>query len=1121
MDKFKSIFKREQQATSSQGGPAIQNGQVDTDSKDNPEGLLCPVCMKAYPSVDQLQRHFDASHGDAASAQVPADKELELLKMQLTASEESRSLLSSELMNMQKQLQELAANQPDQPPDLKPEVQRLETQLQLLQIENTELAEKCQLSDKCTREAQENLTTSRHEQKTLHNSLETERDKYSLLSQQLAEEKQRSGTVQEECRRLSEQLRKAEVSVEQQKQTAGRFDEVVAKLAGKEELCRNLEQQINDGKQNSIKHESEITQLKKALETKDESLMRSSVLHEEMKTAMDSKIHSMEELMQEKTTSFDRALSDNEQLQHKILTIETRLSESQTELLEANKKYDDLHQNFVQRIDAGEGTNLIVTQLKEDNARVQEKLKHTEEKLQLEKEESYQKLRKAEARQKELEQKFSAITIKVEETKAELSAIQREKDSLVSSHEQHLSSLRSEQEALVISLEAKVSHQTNAVQTLEVELVDLRKEKEEVSASLQERHSEVSALSQKLVDREGKVTQLEDSCNNLTQQLAQQSEELSSFVTQNDSLTNELAARDTETASLKQQLELTSHDKLEQSRNFEQQITSFNERIASLEVDLKASEELLQEKLSALDQLQEDSAVLNEKVLELKELLSSNESEKRRLDEENISMQALVTSLEMAKLELSRETERMQTQSDNNFTQLGLVSAELERSKQQVLEKEASILVLKQQVDTQTKEGESLQNSLLEQIDQMGTAAKEAEIARKTEVSKFQTEIKDLHNKIKKQSETNAALSREHSAALDKLNTTEGQLKSMEAACESAKAEVVSLQQQMDKRSDDHSHILQETTEILQRTSDENEALTRALTELKTENSVIEEQLLNAQKNSDDWQSKHRLLQDDLEAVRQAMQQEMTTSEETKQLLISYKLDMQNKYEAIEEEKLKIEKELREMVVARDEAEEKAQDNLRILEAALAAEKSKMEEAEAGFNMQLVSLTENLSLNKTDLTATQEKLMDVVKHNDELRGFNIELETKLEASNDERNMLWNRCMTSEDETKALRDEKESLRSQIENLNSALHELGRENQSLQIKTTKAQARRWVEDEDVLDCTNCAKSFNVRVRKHHCRNCGNIFCHDCSSKQLQLPISSKPSRVCDNCYVELSR
>lgn len=77
------------------------------------------------------------------------------------------------------------------------------------------------------------------------------------------------------------------------------------------------------------------------------------------------------------------------------------------------------------------------------------------------------------------------------------------------------------------------------------------------------------------------------------------------------------------------------------------------------------------------------------------------------------------------------------------------------------------------------------------------------------------------------------------------------------------------------------------------------------------------------------------------------------------------------------------------MKAANELAEARAQENLQILEAGLLAEKSKMEESEAKFNMQLVSLTENLSLNKIDLTATQEKLMDVVKHNDELRGFNI------------------------------------------------------------------------------------------------------------------------------------
>ena len=70
-------------------------------------------------------------------------------------------------------------------------------------------------------------------------------------------------------------------------------------------------------------------------------------------------------------------------------------------------------------------------------------------------------------------------------------------------------------------------------------------------------------------------------------------------------------------------------------------------------------------------------------------------------------------------------------------------------------------------------------------------------------------------------------------------------------------------------------------------------------------------------------------------------------------------------------------------------AEEAAKQSQIDSQAKIDAEKSKLEEAEAKFNMQLVSLTENLSYNKTDLTATQEKLMDVVKHNDELRGFNL------------------------------------------------------------------------------------------------------------------------------------
>lgn len=42
-----------------------------------------------------------------------------------------------------------------------------------------------------------------------------------------------------------------------------------------------------------------------------------------------------------------------------------------------------------------------------------------------------------------------------------------------------------------------------------------------------------------------------------------------------------------------------------------------------------------------------------------------------------------------------------------------------------------------------------------------------------------------------------------------------------------------------------------------------------------------------------------------------------------------------------------------------------------------------------------------------------------------------------------------RCIGSEKETVTLREEKEKLKTTIESLNAALHELGRENQSLQV------------------------------------------------------------------------
>ncbi|CAK9800806.1 Rbsn [Anthophora quadrimaculata] len=38
--------------------------------------------------------------------------------------------------------------------------------------------------------------------------------------------------------------------------------------------------------------------------------------------------------------------------------------------------------------------------------------------------------------------------------------------------------------------------------------------------------------------------------------------------------------------------------------------------------------------------------------------------------------------------------------------------------------------------------------------------------------------------------------------------------------------------------------------------------------------------------------------------------------------------------------------------------------------------------------------------------------------------------------------------------------------------------------------------WIDEKDVKLCPSCAKSFHVARRKHHCRLCGAVMCHNCT-------------------------
>uniref|UniRef100_A0A8C8HTK7 phosphatidylinositol-3,5-bisphosphate 3-phosphatase n=1 Tax=Oncorhynchus tshawytscha TaxID=74940 RepID=A0A8C8HTK7_ONCTS len=61
-------------------------------------------------------------------------------------------------------------------------------------------------------------------------------------------------------------------------------------------------------------------------------------------------------------------------------------------------------------------------------------------------------------------------------------------------------------------------------------------------------------------------------------------------------------------------------------------------------------------------------------------------------------------------------------------------------------------------------------------------------------------------------------------------------------------------------------------------------------------------------------------------------------------------------------------------------------------------------------------------------------------------------------------------------------------------------------------------RWVPDHMASHCFNCDCEFWMAKRRHHCRNCGNVFCKDCCHLKLPIPDQQlyDPVLVCNVCY-----
>ncbi|XP_072244653.1 myotubularin-related protein 3 isoform X2 [Leuresthes tenuis] len=74
---------------------------------------------------------------------------------------------------------------------------------------------------------------------------------------------------------------------------------------------------------------------------------------------------------------------------------------------------------------------------------------------------------------------------------------------------------------------------------------------------------------------------------------------------------------------------------------------------------------------------------------------------------------------------------------------------------------------------------------------------------------------------------------------------------------------------------------------------------------------------------------------------------------------------------------------------------------------------------------------------------------------------------------------------------------------------------------QVDKQDTEVTRWYPDHLAAQCYGCESRFWLAARKHHCRNCGNVFCSSCCDQKIPVPSQQlfEPSRVCKTCYSNL--
>ncbi|XP_067686016.1 FYVE and coiled-coil domain-containing protein 1-like isoform X2 [Haliotis asinina] len=741
-------------------------------------------------------------------------------------------------------------------------------------------------------------------------------------------------------------------------------------------------------------------------------------------------------------------------------------------------------------------------------------------------------------------QMMSSISLHVQKVSTKIADMENEKD-ILNGKLRHLQAGESDKGTQLQNLEEKFSSLQQSLSNARELESSLRNDLTEKERLLQDQCSSYS-------DLETKHEKLVDKCSSLNEANEQMKSENVSLREKVSSLTHDLNDLNVTLATTNERLQTAADLKGKDAQHHEEivrmkdkEIREKDNVIKSVENEKQNLKDELERKTKLQSEMEKEKGNLEGEVSNVKALLTSSQSECKNLQalidkeqilrqeveqklkvssEEVIVLKATVTDVQMdlktqdEKYDEMLKTHEMERNQLNTRleevlsdtliikTQLKETSDELEQAcslKERAEQEKEEVTNILKNLEASYRELKAKLNLFEEEGQEIASAKENIEKEKETLMSEL-GELKESLKDLETERDTTVTEKDQTISLLEeKLNVSKSQLEQLEESLQSLEKNKETLLDQLREAEEDRE-VLKESLDKAEKNVDEkesnNEELQQTVLRLTNHVTELEKSLEERSRRCEELESMsgtQSVLQTQIESLNQeisALQFQLSAEQmQHEESLRSY---TDQDHEVTE--------------LTNKLAEQEA--TIMQLEQEVTTLQTGQEEQTIRVTQQVESLTSQLEVRNEENNKLSEKLQMIETELVSERDARERLETDMDSVEEK----YNQQLQAKDE------EITGLKADMKQLKRKLLKLVRDKDQLWQKTDqlayqqKVQAKEtWMDNNTATHCLKCKAEFSIWLRRHHCRQCGKIYCWKCVDHWVMTAHSSKKERVCDEC------